>query len=584
MTCSVFGAWAGLTLATLASARVIEPAMRTPAATVGGVLAIPLQGSPDDTWPERMTIERVDGGASFEGSLAWISSAPPALERAWISADERLEVRSVARAPQGAPPDSSGVVVLLAEAPADLRGPVRVSGVTVEPEWHPLAEPRPDPGRPQLAAGDTPTLDRPDPAAPAEWFRWWLLADEVSCRPPEPAGDAEAALYALHRAQLWQAGLDRVERVSPGVAREIREQLTATCVDRRGDRSVRVAAWIARGDELAAMLSILLDATRTDEQVMEAMLTRLRERAPITCWIEADAGNAMRLAIANPSPQPVALRATWAESRFTPAVEIEVPAGQIARRTVDRPAELMPDPLTRNAAPGAGTLVLAGSGWDMRVPVPPARVVPRPPAHAFGVLRPPLSLADAQRMRIAPPPPEWGTVASLRRRFGRWEIFAECLRPSATDLDELELVVAGDGVPAMRVRMREAGDPVVEGPANLVLPRIERGSFGDRWRCTIELPESWVSPKGAMMLGIARAPGGAGTRQTGALAVPDWMPVPVLLLDPAGWWSGTPASSPRPDAARIVEPLDAPASTSPDGGGPDGDKAAAVEGAPAPAR
>jgi hypothetical protein len=62
------------------------------------------------------------------------------------------------------------------------------------------------------------------------------------------------------------------------------------------------------------------------------------------------------------------------------------------------------------------------------------------------------------------------------------------------------------------------------------------------------------------------------------------MPVPVLLLDPAGWWSGTPASSPRPDAARIVEPLDAPAATSPDGGGPDGDKAAAVEGAPAPAR
>lgn len=536
-----------------ASARTIEPAMTQPAVAAGGVLAIPMQRAEGDPWPERMRVERLDGGAPVEGVLAWIAASSPMLERGWTRADERLEVRPIARAPSDAA--VPGVVVLLAELPPDLReGSLRVAGTRVDPAWFPLSEPRPDARKPALAAGDTPTLDRPDLLAPAEWFRWWLMADEAGCSPPSPPGDRESVLYALHRAQLWQAGLDRVERVSPGVARELREHLTATCVDRRGDRSLRIAAWIARADELAGLLSTLLDITRTDEQVMEAALARVRERVAVTCWIEADAGNSLRLACANPSPEPVALRISWVESRFAPAVEIEVAAGGVARRNVDRPAELMPDPLTRNAAPGSGTLLISGKGWELRVPVPPARIVPRPPGYAFGMLRPPLSLADAQRQRIAPPPAEWLTTASLRRRFGRWEIFAECLRPQSTDLDELEVVVAGEGVGSARLRMHEVGEPIVDGAPGIDAPRVQRGSFSDRWRCVVELPESWVPQKGALMLGVARSPGGAGTRQTGVIAVPDWMPIPLATLDASAWWTGTSPSSITPMAPRVSMP------------------------------
>ena len=560
MTHRRFGAWMIVLLAAQAGARVVEPAMTQPAVAVGGVLAIPLQRADGDRWPERLRVERTDGGAPIDGTLAWIAASAPMLERGWTRADERLEVRPIARAPVD--PQMPGVVVLLAELPSDLRGgSLRIAGTQVDPVWFPLAEPRPDARKPALAAGDTPTLDRPDLLAPAEWFRWWLMADDAGCSPPEPKGDRESVLYALHRAQLWQAGLDRVERVSPGVARELREHLTATCVDRRGDRSVRVAAWIARADELSALLSTLLDATRTDEQVMEAALTRVRERLPVTCWVEADAGTSLRLACANPSPEPVTLRISWAESRFAPPVDMQVPAGGVARRNVDRPAELMPDPLTRNAAPGSGTLLVSGKGWETRVPVPPARIVPRPPGYAFGVLRPPLSLADAQRQRIAPPPAEWMTTASLRKRMGRWEVFAECLRPQSTDLDELEIVVGGEGVGSARVRVHEVGEPIVDGAPGIDVPRVQRGSFSDRWRCVVELPESWVPSKGALLLGVARSPGGMGTRQTGVIAVPDWMPIPLATLDASAWWSG---SSPMPlTAGEPVAPVpstEAPAS------------------------
>ena len=551
------GAWMLVLLSAHAGARTIEPAMTQPAVAAGGVLAIPMQRAEGDRWPERMRVERVDGGAPIDGTLAWIAASSPMLERGWTRADERLEVRPIARAPADA--TIPGVVVLLAELPSDLRGgALRVAGTQIDPVWFPLAEPRPDARKPALAAGDTPTLDRPDLLAPAEWFRWWLMADDADCSPPEPKGDRESVLYALHRAQLWQAGLDRVERVSPGVARELREHLTATCVDQRGDRTVRVAAWIARADELAALLSTLLDVSRTDEQVMEAALTRVRERVSVTCWVEADAGTSLRLACANPSPEPVRLRISWIESRFASPVEIQVDAGGVARRNLDRPAELMPDPLTRNAAPGSGTLLITGKGWETRVPVPPARIVPRPPGYAFGVLRPPLSLADAQRQRIAPPPAEWLTNASLRKRFGRWEVFVECLRPQSTDLDELELVVAGEGVGSARVRVHEVGEPIVDGAPGIEAPRVQRGSFSDRWRCMVEFPESWVPRQGALMLGVARSPGGAGTRQTGVIAVPDWMPIPLATLDAGAWWSGSSPMSLKTSEAPM------PASDSPE--------------------
>ena len=547
-----------IALVSAAHAGAILPAQTRPLTTVGGVLALPLTGAPD-RWPETLLLQRQDGGKPVEGVVAWVGAMAPALERSWTTPEESLDVRPVARAPQGRAPSESGAVLLLAALPPDLHGPLSLDGTTIEPSWMPLAQPHPDASLPMVPPADAGALDRPPLDSPGEWFRWWLLADERRAAPPPPVGDPVASLFALHRAQLWQAGLDRVERISPGVARELRERLTATVSDTRGGRSVPMAAWMARAEELAFTLATLLDLSRTDEQVMQALLTRLRADPPLTCWVEADSGSSMRLAVANGGREALTLQATWLESPATPPTVIPVPAAGLSRHVIERPAELLPDALTRNAAPLGGSLMLRCGAWQLRLPVGPAQVIPRPPGYGLGVLRPPLTLSDAQRLRMAPPPAEWCTTASLRRNGPRWEIFAECLRPAAGELDTLEVVVGEARRGLVRVVVREQGEPVVEGPPGLDAPVITRGSFADRWRAVIEVPTAWVEPpstegavgaRGAvLMLGVARSPAGAGTRQTGALAVPSWMPVPVLSLDPTGWWV--------PGAAREARPVPA---------------------------
>lgn len=558
-----------LALATGAGGDGIRPSELRPTAAIGGVLGLQLSADGPVQWPARLTLQREDGGAPVEGVVAWVAAASPTLERAWTSADERLEVRPVQRAPAGQPAETTGAIVLLADMPVDCRGALRLGEHRIDPAWLPLAQPRPDARLPAMPDGGGEGLDRPDPGAPSEWFRWWLMADEMRARPPEPSGDATTQLFALHRAQLWQAGLDRVERVSPGVAREVRERLVATSGETRGTATVRLAAWIARADDLAFLLGTMLDATRTDEQVMQAVLTRLRAEPPVCCWVEADSGGTLRVAIANAQPQPMRLRASWVESPYAKPVQVDLPGGGISRHAIERPSELLPDPLSRSNAPLGGTLVLQGEGWETRLAVGPAQIVPRPPGHSLGLLRPPLSLAEAQRQRIAPPPPEWCTTASLRRRLGGWEIFAECLRPAPSELDELEVVVGEATRGLVRIRIREQGEPIVQGPPGIDAPKVTRGSFVDRWRCVVEVPPSWLASPATggarlqattastLLLGVSRSPGGAGTRQTGALAVPSWMPMPVLSLDPRGWWSAsdgaTPAVETRLDAGRTAD-------------------------------
>lgn len=534
-----------------ASAQGIVCALRQPVVVRGGVLAVPLKAPDGTRWPDTIALERTDGGQSIDGVVAWVGAGEPSVARAWTQADEQLDVRPVARAGSG------GVVLLLAELPTDLHAPLRLGGETIEPTWMELATPTPDATRAPMPPSDTPATDRPDPAAAADWFRWWLLADSMDARPPQPAGDQPTRLFALHRGQLWQAGLDRVERRSPGVAQEIRERLTALSTERRGAVQARVAAWIAEADSLNTLLGVLVDASRTDDQVVETALTWLRAQSPLTCWIESDDGASVRIVALNAGAEDAVVQLTWMESPAMPPLALRVPAHGIGRQSVDRPPELMPDLLTRTGSPLPGTLLLQWNDWKRRVLIGPARFTPRPPGFPLGVLLPSMRLADAQRSGLPPVPEPWRTTASLRKRFGRWEIFAECLRPSPTELDELEVLV-GQGDRVARVRVREQGDPTIEGAESLPPPVISRGSFADRWRCVIELPEAWCVdgtakgqsserlPAAPLRLGVARSPGGIGTRQTSVLALPPWAPVPVLSLDPSAWWSAAKAPSKAP--------------------------------------
>ena len=134
-------------------------------------------------------------------------------------------------------------------------------------------------------------------------------------------------------------------------------------------------------------------------------------------------------------------------ARADPPLAMRLPPNGIARITVDRPAELMPDPLSGEASPTMGTLLMTWPNNATRMKVAPAQSIIRPPGYSLGLFLPTLSLADAQVGKIQPLPLTWSTTASVRRKFGHWEIFAECLRKETRIEDELDITIGDSNRP-----------------------------------------------------------------------------------------------------------------------------------------
>ncbi|MCE9619303.1 MAG: hypothetical protein K8R92_05295 [Planctomycetes bacterium] len=538
------GSLASIALASEAAAQ-ISAAMDRPAAVRGGVIAIPLHQHPaNESWPSSLGIAPVDGAPAFEGVVAWIGAKAPPMERSWTQSQEQLDIRPIADAPKDHDPEVSGSVVLLARTPRDVRGRLRVGDSTIEPTWLELAELEPDGAKLPLALGDPYAL--PDPESPSEWFRWWLLADQADRKPPPASGDEAQRLFALHRAQLWQAGIERIERQSPGVAAEIRERLTAVCTESGTDSAktpTRKACWIANAEALSSLLASLITTDRTDEQSMQASLGLLRNISPVTLWPEADDGRAIHFAACNASPEEIVIQFAWVEAPSLPPLAMLLPPYGMGRLSIDRPAELMPDPLTGESSPIVGSLQLTGPGGMQRMSVAPAQCVIRPPGYSLGLFLPMLSLADAQTGKIQPVPAGWGTTASVRRKFGRWEIFAECLRREVRLEDELDLRIGDSGRPMGRVRVGEAGVRGVDAPGGAPEPEVRTDSFADRWRCVIEIPEEWLpaDAKGRpFVIGISRSTSGAASRQSAIAATPPWHVGPPLIQLEASKWIDPP--------------------------------------------
>lgn len=521
----------------------ISVAMEHPAAVRGGVLAIPLQRqSASDAWPARLQIQPSGGGPVFEGVVAWIGAKQIPLSRTWTQSQEQLDIRPIANAPTETDPEKSGAVVLLAKSPRDISGALRVANSNVDPTWLELAEVEPDPAKLPLNLQATYAL--PDPTAPSEWFRWWLLADQADRNPPPPAGDEIQRLFALHRAQLWQAGIERMERQSPGVAAEIRERLTAVCVETGMNKpdSAR-ASWIANADSLAALLSNLISADRTDEQAMQSSLTFIRGISPVTIWPEADDGRGIRFAACNASPEEIVVQFAWVEAPSLASLAMLLPANGVAHITIDRPAELLHDPITGEPSPTVGSLLLTWQGNSIRLSVAPEKNILRPPGYSFGLFLPTLSLADAQTGKIQPVPAAWSTTASVRRKFGHWEIFAECLRQEVRLEDELDFRIGDSDRQMARIRVGEAGVRNVDSTSSGAAPEVRTDSFVDRWRCVVEIPEEWL-PADAngrpLVIGISRFTNGPESRQTAIAAATPWSVGPPLILLEASKWIDPP--------------------------------------------
>jgi len=521
----------------------ISAAVDHPAAARGGVMAIPLhQQSANEPWPSHLTVQRIDGASAFEGVIAWIGAKAAPTERTWTQAQEQLDIRPIAMAPRDINPELSGTVVLLAKTPRDIDGALAVGISKVEPAWLELAEVEPDTAKLPLNCSETYAL--PDPIAPAEWFRWWLIADQRDRNPPPAVGDETQRLFALHRAQLWQAGIERIERQSPGVAAEIRERLTAVCVESEAAQSMKPkASWIANAGVLADILSNLIATDGNDEKAMQRSLSLIQSISPVTFWPEADDGRAIHFAACNASPEEIVIQFAWLEAPNLPPLAMRFPPYGISRIAIDRPAELMPDPLTSEQSPTVGSLLLTWPNNSTRINVAPAQSVIRPPGFSLGLFLPTLSLADAQTGKIQPVPSSCSTTASIRRKFGHWEIFAECLRKETRSEDELDITIGDSNRPMGRIRVGEAGVRKVDLPSGASAPEVRTDSFADRWRCVIEIPEEWLpaNAKGRpFVIGVSRFTNGPSSRQTAIAAAAPWQIGPPLLQLEASKWIDPP--------------------------------------------
>ena len=503
----------------------------------GGVAAIPVQRTEGEPWPSRMEV-RV-GELNAVATLVWVGMRADDGARAWTRSPEQFDAMVVADMPAEPLPESVGEVFAMVTLPASGEGALEIAGVPLRADWLPP---------PRRVRADAPVLqlpptfadDRPDPAAPAEFWRWSLLAERQGARIGEPRGDAADRLLARYLEGLWLAGLERVRAESPGIHAELVELLTGTAEDQENRRTV--AAWIARPAELQALLAILVDGERPAKDAAQAALTWARERWTCTPWIERDEGDRVLLAVANPTAGDRVVRVSWRNGGpdSVPTAIMARPR-RVTRAWIDR----LP------LAPAAGAPVAertraealdaVDAGIPRRIDVGAREYPVQPPGLPFGLFVPPLSLAEAQAGAIGPPDPAWRTTMSLRKRGDRWELFIEAFRPagSSSPADDGVTVRFGDPAsPTHEFTVSAGGSLEMRAGAD---DGVSAGfmSWADRWRARVELPEAWLptAMPGArpLLLSAERTPGSVRGRQSAGLARPPWQPAAPVMVDLGAW-------------------------------------------------
>jgi hypothetical protein len=548
-------AWTvGLTALVLHRGAFAEPPVplnTAPVAVRGGIVAIPLRmPEPGKSLPAEWTVTLVDGDARSEirGRVVWLAtpsaqpmprwtrSANPTLVRS-MPAD--VDPREILAGEAGRGLRTLDAAMLLVAAPsASMEATLAINGVEVRPLW---IEPGASLATDSLELSIDPeraaewALDRPDPESPFEWFRWTLVGRDANEPIPAPPGDAASQLFARHVAELWRAGLARIERQSKGVADDLRQWLTATSSWKSAGAAEgpSIATWLADPTELGSLLGILLDRQRDDEVVMQAALAWMDARTPLLSWVESDRAGTIQMVFANPMRDEIVVRTQWLGENLAPLATLVQP------RSVERMAIRRPE--SRIAAVGE-PIVLGVQADDLvrRFPFAPRAVVARPPALSFGPFVPPMTLADAQAGRSGVMPEEWTTVAQLRRRAGRWELFAECLAPPASMQtsdaeDMIRLVLQGREVSVRRdgsLDGTDAGDAGLEAHVR---------AYADRWRLRLLLPEEWLPRPGSIgavaTIGMRRDAGDRSATAVVARVAFDER-IPLVEIDLSAWSDG----------------------------------------------
>ncbi len=541
-----------------AFADAVVPLNTAPVAVRGGIVAIPLRlPEPGSSLPVECSVTLLDGDVRSElrGRVVWLASpaeqpiprwtrsANPTVVQALPAEIDPREYLATDAGKRLRTLDAALLLVSVPAASAEAR--LTVDGVEVRPLWIDAgaalttdsSELSIDPERSAEWA-----LDRPDPESPFEWFRWTLVSRGADEPVPAPPGDAASQLFARHVAELWRAGLARIERQSEGVADDLRQWLTATSAWRPAGavQGATIATWLADPAEMGSLLGILLDRQRDDAVAMQAALAWMDARTPLLSWVESDRAGTIQMIVANPMRDEIVVRTQWLGENLAPLATLVEP------RTVERMAIRRPE--GRIAAVGE-PIVLGVQADDLvkRFPFAPRAVVARPPALSFGPFVPPMTLADAQAGRAGVMPAEWTTVAQLRRRAGRWELFAECLAPPTVMQDPTADDTIRVEVQGREVRVRRDGslDGTDGGDAGL---EAHVRTYADRWRLRLLLPDAWLPRPGSIgavaTIGLRRDASGRSATAVVARVSFDER-TPLVEIDLSAWSDGV-----RPEPER----------------------------------
>jgi hypothetical protein len=168
------------------------------------------------------------------------------------------------------------------------------------------------------------------------------------------------------------------------------------------------------------------------------------------------------------------------------------------------------------------------------------------------VLRPALTLAEAQSGRQRGVAPQRSTQVQVRRLAGRWEIFVECRRPGGPaapgelspwlermrGVEAVMLLLGGHPAP-VQLTVPESGPWRIWLGADDGTLEVHRRSYAEAWFCRVSLPASWMSNaegSGRLLVGAVRSHGDGRALETGPYAALPWEPDPGrAVIDTSAW-------------------------------------------------
>lgn len=539
LTCiAILGSWvAPLPIDTIVSRQ------SCPIAPRGGVLMVQLFAEESsDQWPSTLTVTFENGHVAI-GVLGWVEKNKDTSK--WANSHSYIRpIASTDNTLNIHPKDANTGPVLLVELPLDGNGIIRFGGDAIVPRWVDLP-----PSLPSLDLTpidetnilSTETHDDTPEWNPLEYWRWTLFASRMGAVPPDPPNYSTVSrLAALHGAQLWRIGFDRIARSSRGVAAACRDLLTNTALD--GTHSF--ACWVIQPDPLHQLLTILLDENASSRQLASRVLRWVEDQQPHVLWIEQVFGPHISIAIANPTLETTIATMLWQTKDDIP-LAMEIPPRQTTRMHVQR----MPDidlsifgPVTTQDT--VQWLLVSMGNQTASLPIVPRDVLAMPPSVQLQTLHPLWNLKNVQSGRPDSVALALRTTVQVRKLLGQWELFIQCA--GVADSDPLPAVIDApcdlQGFEAITILHPKTGAMICISPEGVerryAIPgdlQVMTSVNEHHWSARVVLPKAWVVDD-ELSFSIVRTHGDSMQVETGPLPCVPWAinPSPILI-DLSGW-------------------------------------------------